>query len=369
MKEFKFLIPVTALFAVGVFTTSCSDDNSSVELKTVEVNRTHDLTLTSNVDAKFVVEGQEVQTGTTATFSNLTDKSVKVTVTANDADFVIPANSQTMTVNFADENVSDAVNFTFAKLSSNQAAQANAKGKIVTNDAENASAFCPVSIMIPENVEISGNTTDPFSVVAYVPTENVKEVTNGNTTTAKVTLLSLQCAPNNGYFTPALPMKARLDKIFAGMRVTVGDKEYVVDGEGYVNFEVPHFSVWNLEGSVEYTKVLTDGWETISSEIVNFDKGVNRYSYTVNTGWELVNGEASEAVKAVVDRIKYFGGPFGSKKMSTPYASSIAGPRTIVVNQLYNDYAAKCDGYEFTIRVWGVPRVGISDVHSGGSGK
>lgn len=363
---------MAAIFAVGVFTTSCSDDNSAVEVKTLEVNRTHDLTLTSNVEAKFAVEGQEVQTGTSATFTDLSGKSVKVTVTAADADFVIPANSQTMTVNFTDEKIADSFNFTFAKVSANQLGQDAAKGEIVTNDAENASFFNSVSLAIPEDVAITGNTTDPFSVVAYVPTEaEVREVTNGNTTTANVTLLAVQGAPYNGHFSPALIMKVYLNKDLAGMKVTVNDNEYVVDNEGYVSFTAPHFAnVYRIEGSVVYTKVLTDGWETINTEIVDCKVPVTQYSYTVNKGWEYVSGsEPSNETKSIVNKVKPFGGEYGTTKKSTGIKSTLAGPRTIVIKQLYNDYEVKCNGYEFVARVWGVARVDISDTHSGGSGK
>jgi hypothetical protein len=366
MKNFKFLIPVAAFCAVSVL-TSCSDESSSVAKKTVDVAANYELTLTSNVDAQFVVEGQAMQTGTTATFTDITDKSVKVTVTATDASYAIPTNSQTMTVNFSDKNASNVVDFTFAKVSANQVAQNDAKGNIVTNDAENASAFSTVSIMVPENVAITGNTTDPFSVTAYEPTEEVSEVVNGSETTADVALMAMQCTPHNGQFSPALTMKVYLDKEYAGMEVFVEDKMYVVDEDGYVSFETPHFSTWIIKGKVKYTQQET-GVEVEGPTTYTFQKGPNKIDVDFKTGWEVISGsKMTSTIKKKISKIKTFGKYYRERTATVTYTASQSGTGTVTLKQAWTDYKVLYGSKNFVIRVWNNAALDVTDPaeHSG----
>jgi hypothetical protein len=372
MKKTKFLISLTAMLAVSVMFTSCwrasEDRPTKTETTTIDVQSTYELVVSSNVAAKFEVTGQAAVTNTTATFSGLTAKTVTVKATATDAAYTIPSNSQEMTVTFSEDKSSAAVEFTFAKESANQVAQEDAKGSTVTNDAENKDAFGEVTITVPAAVNITGNTTDPFSVVAYQPAEEPKVEDN----TAEVPALTLKCEPDGAQFDPALDVKAYVGVEAAGMQVVINDTEYTVDDEGYVTFKAGHFSLWNLFMCARIDRI-TEGTEDLyDNPSFVFSQGGNQITYTENFGYEIRNGSAVGIVKKLMKCL------FGAEKTKfskiTTISTRTAGTGRLRIYQEYYDLKIICGNRDFTARIYGkvkceitAPSTVAPQGHSGGS--
>ena len=369
----KVLFPVTALLAVSLLCTSCwRADNTSPRTETteLEIPTTYELTVTSNVEAKIEVEGQTAKTGTNATFSDLTAKSVKVTVTATDATYSVPANKQEITVEFSDEKTTAAVDFTFAKESEVQVPQAAAKGNVVTNDAANASDFGKVEISVPANVTITGNTTDPFSVVAFKSTEDIVEKETPEGTYMEIPTITLKCEPDGAQFSPELPIKAYIGAEAAGMEVIVDGKGHIIDDEGYVNVEAKHFSLSKLRvGST--AKVVAILHQTTTTTAVVKD-GTNIVRYKEKSGFEVLNAKPTGVVLSVLKSV--YGSPAKETDKTTQYTSSASGEGTYNFKQPYTDHKFVSGNRTFEVRVYQPMKISVTapthvePVHSGGAG-
>ncbi|MBR1548556.1 MAG: hypothetical protein IJ637_07520 [Prevotella sp.] len=381
MKNFKFLIPAAALMAVSVLSTSCwREDNSSTQVKTteLEIPVVYSLTVTSNVEATFEVAG-ETQTGTEVTFDNLKDANVSVKATATDAAYSIPSNSQTLAVEFSEEKTTAVADFSFAKASSVQVDQATAKASSepVKNDNDNAEEFGSVEITVPQDVVITGNTTDPFSVVAFTPAEKVEvdETPAGEDAVnqdIEVPALTLSCEPDGAQFSPALPVKAYIGEEAAGMDMVVDGNTYTVDDEGYINYEAPHFSLSKIK--VAATAVVpTLAMTRIATTDVAIREGANKLNYTEKAGFEVL-----DAAKPTGIVMKILQSVYGKWVEEVPYivdySSTATGNGTIEVTQPYKDIVFKSGKKTFKIRLWSKVSITVTAPanvettgHSGGS--
>ena len=374
MRKIKVLFSITALLAVSLLCTSCwRADNNSHRTETTElvIPTTYELTVTSNVEAKIEVGGQTAKTGTIATFSDLTAKSVKVTVTATDATYSVPANKQEITVEFSDEKTTAVVDFTFAKESEVQVPQAVAKGSVVTNDAANASDFGKVEISVPANVTITGNTTDPFSVVAFKSTEDIveKETTEG--TYMEIPTITLKCEPDGAQFSPELPIKAYIGAEAAGMEIIVDGKGHIIDDEGYVNVEAKHFSLSKLPmGSTAKVVAVLHYPTTINKYI---STGNNTIQYKEKSGFEVLNAKPTGIVLSVLKSV--YGSPVKETVKTAKYTSNASGEGTYNFKQPYTDHKFTSGKRTFEVRVYQPMTVSVTapvhiePVHSGGAGQ
>lgn len=374
MKNLKFVFSATAMLAVSVLFTSCwrasEDRPTKTETTTVEVQQTYQLVVSANVTAKFEVTGKAAVTNTAAQFSDITAKTVKVKATATDAAYTIPSNSQEMEVTFSDDQTSAVVEFTFAKESAVQVEQAEAKGTTVTNDTENAAEFGKVEVTVPATVNITGNTTDPFSVVAFKPAEEPKFEEN----TAEVPALTLKCEPDGAQFDPALDVKAYVGIEAAGMQVTINDTEYTVDAEGYVTYKAGHFSLWGV-----LLKLFTSEENSGTVEIYNnpdfvFAQGENTVSYNQFFGWGVEAGDATGVVKYVLNSL--YGIDLISLPKSATFTAQAAGNGSVRAIQHYTDHRITSGNRVITIRVYGKVELEVTasetvapEGHSGGGGQ
>lgn len=391
MKKSKFLVFATALIAVGtLFFVSCSKDDDSSdytgEEEETEVDEPLELVLNSNVPAKFEVEGQAAVTGTEATYTDFKNSSMKVTVTAVDPAYNFTSNKQQMTAKLTGGNTDMDIDFFFAKgVSDIQVAQDAAKGHSVTNDAWNAKEFGQVSVDIPSNVSISGNTADAFSVVAGIPYEEPVETDDAQTgdTEVDITTLVMKFTPDNAQFSPSLPVKVYIDEEEAGETYSVEGKDYVVDDKGYITFEAPHFSTWTKKGNLYYNKKTAKTNTAFVDTVYHTftDKEIdNQFAYRRYVGWDQLVKVGGNKTYIINKRLKKLVNRAWKKKPSKykrfihSYTPKFRGPGRVRIKQSYTDYTVvkkKGSSRKYYIRVWGKVSFFYAKTsgHSGGSGQ
>lgn len=386
----KFVTMATALVAVSMTLSSCWRADDAVELPT-EVTEVapeqYSVVASANAEATFTVDVQATAKAATdkksALFTEIdnSNKTVKVTATlVNPAGFV--ESTQTATVNFSGSMRSAVIAFDFAKASTDiktQAEVAAATTDLVVKSETNNDI--DANMTIPAGVEVSGNTTDPFSVTAYEATPSIVdaddiEVGKPLTTSEEESkVMVLDCTPSGATFSEPVTLKVFVGKELAGETIEVennGEKlSGVVQADGTVEFKVTHFSQWNVLFIPIVAKV-DKGSVTIANQAgVSVSRGENTYKFTKNAGVESnVTGLMEMFITAM----------FGEKKVviedEGSFIATDAGTATIKVVQNYTDYTFAFGFKTFTARVWGgtVSTIDIvgggsgSNVHSGGSG-
>lgn len=239
MKKFSLMFATAAIVAGGVLTASCSDsDNESskeVVVKEIVLDQEKTIQLTSNADTKFTI-GNVSKTG----------KEVEFVVDGNSAtikaevDGFVP---QEANIDFSKNQNASAILIDMMKKSTNLVGQEEAKGHSVVNDAANQQATGVVSaIEVPADVVITGNTTDPFAITAFVPAPDVVDVDNVKTgDEVAVPVLGFECDPDGALFDKPVTISATIPGI-EGFDIDVpGAKNLVCEGDK-VSFTVAHFS-------------------------------------------------------------------------------------------------------------------------------
>lgn len=388
----KFVTMATALVAVSMTLSSCWRADDAVELPT-EVKdvaaEQFSVVASANAEATFTVDVQATKKDATdkksALFTEIdnSNKTVKVTATlVNPAGFV--ESTQTATVNFSGSMRSAVVAFDFAKASTDiktQAEVAAATTDVVvksetTNDIK-------ADMTIPAGVEVTGNTTDPFSVTAYestpsiVDADDIKVGQPLTTSDEESKVMVLDCTPSGATFSEPVTLKVFVGTELAGEEITVennGEKlTGVVQPDGNVEFKVSHFSQWNVLFIPIVAKVEKHSVNIASMSGVSVSRGKNTYKFNKRVG---VNYSATGLMEMFITAM------FGEKELAGgiedegSFDATDAGTATIKVDQNYTDYTFRFGTKTFTATVWGgtVSTINIvgggsgSNAHSGGSG-
>lgn len=373
MKRMKFLTCAAALFAAGVAFTSCTNSDApakNVEVSGITVESARVISAEANVDATFKVgiQSKTVKAGETATFE-VTGNKATLTATAAGTGYLEP--TQTATLSFDDEVNTATIAFTFVKKSTNEVAQAVAiGGDPVTNDAENAVTVVPASITVPEGVNITGTTGD-FSITASLPATSVKGTDQESD---NVSAVKLTCEPAGAEFSKPVTLTAYIGKDAAGMAVTILDPnndklvEKIVDNDGYVSFDVNHFSIYTITFSININPT-GSGIESLYNQNINVIAGDNNVPYLRNFGFSTsgVNPLFGIAMGS------FFGGFYAQQPSLLTFTASAAGTANVNIIQEYTDYTISCGFVSTSVRSWGAvtavvtPQGGQS--HSGGSGR
>lgn len=367
MRKINFLFGVLAVAATGLL-SSCdwSDSEIDAEVKPEVSTPSLDgnsLVVNTNVPASITVNG-ETKAGQNATFA-VSGDAAEVKVTA--AGYT----EQTVNVKFG-ENSMLSIDVQLVKESTNKVAQSVAKGTTVTNDTENQnSTSIDASIVVPEDVVISENTTDEFSVVAYTPAETGEQNVNVGSD-VELPVLALSCTPSGAKFSSPVTLTAST-KDAEGCEVVCvnGDESVTATATANsVSAEVDHFSVWNFVLKAEVVKM--DESVEVKTGSILLAVGKNTITYTQKYGFEATGAQNGGLISSFL--VNQFG-KAGSITKSAEITSDKVGSADYTVKQAVKTYTFKSGNKTFTAKVYGTVTVTIDSTtpdtsgHSGGAGK
>ena len=362
MKKISLTLAALAMLSVGVF-TACSSDDKDPEVTPVVVDTNNTLVVTSNVSSTFSFAGQ-TQTGTTATF---TTPQASGTLTVTASGYV----KQESEINFSSDNNAARVEVKMVKASTNQVDQAAAKGSTVTNDNANSSASgASAGVEVPASVNITGNTTDPFSVTAYVPAASTAENVSQNSE-VDAPVVAVSCTPDGAQFSEPVTVKITIPDAAgcefecpnsaAGTGVTVSGNTIAA--------QVSHFSVIPFNLKAKAVSV-TEGKETSTGSVL-LKNGSNEINFQQRAGFSSsVTGNGAK-----YNFLKNSFGNGGNVGKKATFTSNASGSATYTVTQNYKDYTFQSGTQTFTARVYGTATVEITNTttdtsaHSGGSAR
>ena len=371
MKKIAFVLCATAL--LGTMSSCTSESDQTIKVTKVETAMTRTLMVSSNTAADFSFGGQTVSNVTSATFENVPEKGT-LTVTPVSADYFA---QEPIAVNFTGSDVV-ALDVQIARKPTIEVSQEDMlKGQVVSNDAENQQLTgVAASIAVPAETTISGNTTSPFSIVTFVPTEGDQWVTRADGNDGDASVLVLRCAADGAKFsepvtvTLDIPESDGLDlfcmsedgKEMYPLTEVGGDKRSV---------KLSHFSDWITVMRATEDKSVTRGTpgEEISTFTFSAKAGSNTIKYQSKKGAVWTGGTKSTVVtnylKTKVEKYVV------SNKTET-YTATSAGTITYRVHQPYSDNSYTSGKAKFTARVYTDAYIEVDQPqggHSGGGGR
>ena len=280
MKKVKILAMV-AFVAAGLFTTSCSNNDEFAGLSiSTNAKAINELRAHSNVPATFVFAGQ-TKTGTDVIFETETAGGV-MTVTA---DGYFP---QTAEIQFTDVNAFANVDIKLVKESSINKSQDEMKGSSITNDSENQSVMGLQSVLsVSNDVNISGNTKDPFSLVVFEPTKKIVDVSKQKVgDVVSVPIVGVRCEPDGAQFDKPVSLSLNLGgcenldlscpTAFEGTSVTATAKG--------VTAQVGHFSYAFIAANAQLIE--REDRSVTTKTRVKVKAGKNVFNYNEISGYE-----------------------------------------------------------------------------------
>lgn len=362
MKKISLMIATAAIVAGGMLNASCasSDNDSSKEVvvKEVTVDNVKTIQLTSNVETKFTL-GNVVKTGKVVEFEF---DGEKATIKA-ELEGYIP---QTATIVFSKGQNAAALDFNMVKASSNLVAQADAKGKIVTNDLSNQTTLGIVGgIDVPADVIITGNTKDPFSFAVFNPAPEVislDDVASGDKEEASI--FAFDCNPDGAQFDKPITVSLVIPGIEGFDLDFPGAKDFVVNGEN-VSFKVEHFSKYNLRVAAKVARI-QKGTKQIFNRTLPATGGTLSNSFSENVGFEGTS-PLSNIWRLVAQNL--FGGSKREVKKQFGVKFDGTGSVNLLIEQSYEDVTLTSGTQTATIRVWRditATAKGMSDQGHGG---
>jgi hypothetical protein len=359
----KIVLLFSAIAMLGTMNSCCSS-NETPNVSPVVVDETRTLVVTTNTPADLTYNGQTVSNVTIATFEKVAAQgSLKITPRSSDY-----YDQEEMAIDFYDK-LTLAVDVQLVKKPTIEVSQADAKsGTVITNDVENQQdTETEASITVPSTTEITGNTTDPFSITTFVPAETVLESTEKDKE-VEANVLVIRCTPDGAEFSE--PVTVNL-----GIANSTGfDIECVSEdgsetlpmtdlGNDRWQVNIPHFSDWfnYLKAIVTET---SEGVETSSGSSAII-AGDNSITYKVKAGAVEVTALHCPLVTTFLK--KKFGSYFETTKNAT-FTSDASGTATWRLTQPYKDVTLRSNIMVFTARVYGEPTFEITGTQSGQGG-
>lgn len=368
MKKISFFVACVAIAMAGMLSSCSSSDTPAAPQVVSDVvvdEANYTLKVTSNVDARFTYGNAVKQLKA--------NKQESITFTSKEFSYEVSATGYAKidgTVKFSDKQKVTAITLELVKESTNKVAQSAAKGNTVTNDAANQKATeASAAIQVPSDVNVSGNTTDAFSVTACTPAPTVSagEDIKANQT-EESGVLSLSCTPDGATFSKPVTLKATIPGA-SGLALSIPGASNVKQSGNEISFDVNHFSVWDivLQATVQS---ITEGSMQVASLSMLVNNGENTFTFNKNIG---VEGSSSNAlVQAFI--ASNFGNTSSKQATTGKFMADGSGSATIVVNQSYRDISFKSGTVTFTVRVWGecsstITTSSDTSKHSGGTGR
>jgi hypothetical protein len=340
MKKISSLVAVLALAAVGLFTTSCSDNDNPVPtpkvIEDVTVEQTNVIVVKTNVVADVTFAG-DTKRGKTVMFETKRQSGI-LTISATGYF------TETREIEFSEKFTVANIVATLVQPSTNQVAQADAKGDEVSNDSKNASATgINAFIAVPKDVVISENTTDPFSLVVFTPESEIGAVQLNETKVNPV--VGFICAPDGAKFNPAVAISAYFVDA-AGCKFVGPDGQPAIVEGNKVTIFVDHFSTHN--GSLEATLVSSTPDFTRTYQTVRVTKGVNTISIPQTVGF--TSSVNPMGVKYSFLESCY--GTYGTVYRDAEFEVDADGSAVIEITQKYEDVVFVSGSETFSARVY-----------------
>lgn len=391
MRKVFLLSLSAAMLVVGLMFTSCRRSDDPViykatisNIRTSYSNGVYFITLKSNVEATFTV-GSQTKTGREVVFE-VTDPLVDVKAVVDGVEY-IASDLATQVASNAFKTHST-VKLNFFKPSDNAVPQNEIKGKTLTNSTENQQAvgkalgigsFAP-SITFPNNLIISGNTTDPFSVTATVPAPILVEKFPEVGEKLDLPLLAFDFSPEGAIFNQDVPMSFNLGTDAAGMTLKLKDPntgeemEEKVGKDGSFSYGFDHTPAYDVFMEVE-AKNKEVGTASLFNKSIGIAAGNNSYNFTLNGGFQTEEQNLPEYIMDALTSI--FGDPYYTTKVTGSFDSDIPSDAKVDVKQSYIDYVLEVGGKQVHVKVWGPFVMEITpdngrpykyDSHAGGGG-
>lgn len=362
MKKFSLMFATAAIVAGGMLTASCSDSDNesskSVVVKEIVFDQKRTVKLTANVDTKFTI-GNVSKTGKVVEFEvNGNTATIKAEVEG-----YVP---QEATIDFSKNQGAAAIQFEMIKESTNLVAQEDAKGNSVTNDAANQQATGVASaIEVPADVVITGNTTDPFSITAFVPAPEVVDIDDVKPNVElSAPVLGFECDPDGAQFDKPVTISAILPGSEGFDIVLPGAKNVVREGDK-ISFTKDHFSNQLLQFPIKIVSI-KGGAKQIYNATLKATDGSLDVTYKENAGFE---GALSGYWYDIA--VSLFGSPLQQVEKTITVNYEGQGSVNVVIEQAYSDVTVVCGSKTTTVRYWGeitATATGMADQgHSAGS--
>lgn len=367
MKKIAFMLCAAAV--LGAMSSCTSDPEATYEVIPASGNESRVLTVTSNVPAVFTYGDKTVSGTTTATFENVPEKGT-LTINSVSADYF---GQKKVDVVF-NGNKTIALDVQLAKKPTIEVSQQDMmKGKVVTNDAENQEMTgVKASIAVPSTTTITGNTTSPFSISTFVPTEAGSWMTRGDDD-GEAGVLVMRCAADGAKFSD--PVIVTLDIPESdGLDLTCvsEDGKEVLDmteaGSGKRQVKLSHFSDWTVVMKATASDVVTRADQTVevTTMTITINPGDNTITYQSKTGAVWTGGTKNTTV---TNYLKNKVGKYVvTNKTQDYYNTTGATKLTYRVIQPYQDKSYKSGTAKFTARVYSEAYIEIEVPQGGHSG-
>lgn len=367
MKKIILLLCVATMLTI---TTSCHRSTEiAPNVSPVVVDKSRTLVVTTNTSANITYEGKTVSNVTRAVFEK-TAAQGKLTITPTSELYY---DQEDMVVDFYDQ-LTLAIDVQLVKKPTIEVSQADAlNGQVVNNDRENQDATGTVAtISVPPTTTITGNTTDAFSIITFVPAETVLESTEkGDEVEANV--LVIRCNPDGAVFSEPVTVTLSINNS-TGFDIECVSEDGTETlpmtdlGNNQWQVSIPHFSDWFniLKGIVTETSESAD----VTTGTTPIVAGQNIIPYTEKAGGIELSSTACRLVSTFIS--KKFGTYIETTKNAT-FTSDASGTATWRLTQPYKDITLVSKIMTFRARVYGEPTFEIISTqfeqggHSGGS--
>lgn len=366
MKKIAFMLCAAAV--LGAMSSCTSDPEATYEVIPASGNESRVLTVTSNAPAVFTYGDKTVSGTTTATFENVPEKGT-LTINSVSADYF---GQKKVDVVF-NGNKTIALDVQLAKKPTIEVSQQDMmKGKVVTNDAENQEMTgVKASIAVPSTTTITGNTTSPFSISTFVPTEAGSWMTRGDDD-GEAGVLVMRCAADGAKFSD--PVIVTLDIPESdGLDLTCvsEDGKEVLDmteaGSGKRQVKLSHFSDWTVVMKATASDVVTRAESSeVTTMTITIKPGLNTITYQSKTGAVWTGGTKNTTV---TNYLKNKVGKYAVTNKTENYNNTTGATKlTYRIIQTYEDKSFKSGSARFTARVYRGATIVIEGPQGGHSG-
>ena len=367
MKKIAFMLCAAAV--LGAMSSCTSDSEATYKVTPTASNESRVLMVTSNAPAIFTYGDKTVSGSTTATFENVPEKGT-LTIKPISTDYF---GQEKVDVVF-NGNKTIALDVQLAKKPTIEVSQQDMmKGKIVTNDVENQEMTgVMASIAVPSTTTITGNTTSPFSISTFVPTEAGDWMTRGDDD-GEAGVLVMRCAADGAKFSD--PVIVTLDIPESdGLDLTCVSEDgtevlaMAEAGNGKRQVKLSHFSDWTVVMKATAEDVVTRADQTVevTTMTITIKPGDNTITYQSKTGAVWTGGTKNTTV---TNYLKNKVGKYVVSTKTENYPNTTGATKlTYRVIQPYQDKSYTSGSARFTARVYSEAHIEIEVPQGGHSG-
>ena len=371
MRKIAFLIWTATMLLTM---TSCHKSSDPVpNLSPVVVDNARTLFVMSNVPADITYAGVTVKNTSLATFRDAAAKG-NLTITPVSDEYL---GQEEQPIDFNDRRYL-AINVELVKKASLFVSQDDAKnGILVTNDQENRFATkIAASIFIDNTTTITGNTTDPFSIVIYVPAKTIVPTLETNKE-LRLDVLAALCTPDGAKFSKPVPLTLTIPNS-SGYDIRMHNSENEAEtvdmtdnGDDTWSAGLNHFSEWDF--SIPYEVIAITRSEEYFSGTADIKVGSNVIPYKVKTGPVVTSALGIAELDAII--AEKVAGAYMEFTNEATFTSDAPGIANYRVTQYYADCILSICGKQMSARYYFDATFEITNVlpaeqegHSGGAG-